>query len=92
MAMVPHRKVRKLKVSFDDDPGIITIPLLYHGETFVDNLKPTIGQNKEQSQVDWLKSDGSATKFCADRPTHKFVRIDSSQRTTVESEEWRKAV
>ena len=84
MAMRAHRKVKRLKVSFNDDVKVITISELYPGERFVENLKSTIRKNKEQSQADWLKSDGSATKFCVDRPAHKFVHTDSFHRMIVE--------
>jgi len=92
MAIRAHRKVKRLKVSFNDDVKVITISELYPGERFVENLKSTIRKNKEQSQADWLKSDGSATKFCVDRPAHKLVHIDVSERTVVETEEWGKVV
>ena len=81
MAMGSHRKVKRLKVSFNDDVKVIIMSELYLGERFLENIKSTIRRNKEQSHVDLLKSDGSATKFCVDRPAHKLVHIGVSQIT-----------
>jgi len=84
MATHAHRKVKRLKLSFNDDVDIIAIHDVYPGERFVDNLKSTILQAKAQSREDWLTSDGAATSYCLERPVYKLLHIEHSERTMAE--------
>ena len=88
MAIRAHRKVKRLKLSFNDDVDIIAIHDVYPGERFVDNLKSTIMQAKTQSREDWLIGHGAATTYCLERPVYKLLHIEHAARTMAEHDYW----